>query len=277
MVNDVKHAKDVSWSKSMPCRKIRKSLDNLAKSRARVGKAGSGRIKSSGGASGSVKTVDKPNYSKITIDFKNLNNAQVPAKEELKTKYNINVDTEIKEFEPLENDKGKNLGFKMKLEDGTIVEYNNERDLGKFSGSNPTISKDKDGRLLFKGLSGPSNSLKIKGGESLFTFQNCRSFTFQSDDEKADDIVLKNTHRASFNLEGGADKIVSDENSNNRIVKTGGTLSSSGDGENVFIGDFDDNGVDDRYQDKKSANAEKAKMMEKENKHIFRSADFPSK
>lgn len=249
----------------------------IAGKNSNIGSVGSGRVKSNSGSSSS-KPVDKPSYSNIKIDFKSDIKASVPSKEELKLKYNLTVDEKIKAFEPLETDKGKNLGFRMELEDKTVIEYSNERDLGRFNGSNPTITKDTDGRLLFKGLRGPNDALKIQGGESLFTFQNCGLLNFKSSTEGvSDDIILKSTNRATFDLGGGEDKVHSEKSNSNRIIKTGGSMSSSGEGENVFIGDFDKNGKDDRYENKKSENAEKAKQIEKENKHIFRNADFPKK
>lgn len=238
-----------------------------------LGKVGSGKIKNVGGNTSASKTLDSPKYSDIKIDFSNPNKSQIPSKEDLKSTYNLNVDAEISAFEPLVNERGRNKGFKMQLEDGTIIEYDDENSWGKLSGNNPSIARNDDGKMIFQGLSG--SKVKIEGGDSVFTFKDCGNINFKAKPDSDDTITLENTRRMTLDAGNGNDviKVIGENVKNNRIIKTGGNISSEGKGENVLIFDFDNDRVDDRTKDKKSVNAQLAEQMQKEN-DIFRRPDW---
>lgn len=216
--------------------------------------------------------TDRPTYEKASV-FDIKNPTQISA-EELKEKHNLTIDPKLlKQYEEIKNDKGNNIGFRMELADGTKLQFENENQYGKFNNAGAVIKQDEKG-LYFKGF---KNGTDIIGGGSAVTFDGCGNLNFMGNDEmSADDITLKKTYKANIYLGDGADKVTSDENSSAKIIKTGGSLNTSGkNGKNKLYYDADKNGYDDRYDAPKSSLAKVAREMEKNS--IFTKIDLAKK
>lgn len=184
----------------------------------------------------------------------NGNPENKPSNKELQKKYNLTVDERLYEnFEEITDEDG-NKGFKLRLFDGTEMQYLSKD--GKLP-QGASVTGDIETGIKYQGFDGSDGNLRIFSGYCQeINMEKCNDFDYLPRfANQSDKFNLEDTSNVTFLLEGGNDEItVDDKSQDNIFIKTGDTLKgiAEGDfkGKNYSIIDTNLDGTDDRIQDR---------------------------